>query len=153
VNRYARTSPGQSLEIIPIERPYSFFHLIGTRFGGCQPLRRIFSQVRIHAGRTMVIEKLDAPGDLREENEDLRTRNPDFKSSVAYRLSFFTAKFSTRQRLARVTDTEFIGYAVVKEDSAPSFGDMRQVYESVIRSSRQTNICWTRMNTLTTWQR
>jgi hypothetical protein len=139
VNRYARTSPGQSLEIIPIERPYSFFHLIGTRFGGCQPLRRIFSQVRIHAGRTMVIEKLDAPEDLREENEDLRTRNPDFKSSVAYRLSFFTAKFSTRQRLARVTDTEFIGYAVVKEDSAPSFGDMRRVYESVIRPSRQTN--------------
>jgi hypothetical protein len=139
VNRYARTSPGQSLEIISIERPYSFFHLIETRFGGCQPLRRIFSQVRIQPGRTMVIEKLGDPEDLREENGDLLMRNPDFKSSVAYRLSFFTAKFATRQRLAHVTDTDFIGYAVVKEDSAPSFGTKRRVYESVIRPSRLVN--------------
>jgi hypothetical protein len=139
VNRYARTSPGQSLEIISIERPYSFFHLIETRFGGCRPLRRIFSQVRIHQGRTMVIEKLDSPDDLREENEDLRTRNADFKSSAAYRLSFFTAKFTTQQRLAHVSDADFIGYAVMKEDNAPSFGDKRRVYESVIRPSRLVN--------------
>ncbi len=87
----------------------------------------------------MVIEKLGDPEDLREENEDLRTRNPDLKHSVAYRLSFFTAKFATTQRLARITDEEFIGYVVVKEDSAPSFGDKRRVYESVIRPSRTAN--------------
>lgn len=139
MNRYARTCPGQSLVVIPIERPYSFFHLIESRFGGCQPLRRIFSQVRLHHGRTMVMERLGEPEDLREENEDLRTRNPDFKSSVAYRLSFFTAKFTTRQRLFRLTDGEFIGYVVVKEDSAPSFGERRRVYESVIRPSRLVN--------------
>jgi hypothetical protein len=139
VKRYARTCPGQSLEVIPIERPYSFFHLNETRFSGCQPLRWIFSQVRLHHGRTMVIEKLGEPEDLREENGDLRTRNPDFKSSVAYRLSFFAAKFATQQRLARLTDGEFIGYAVVKEDSAPSFGERRRVYESVIRPSRLVN--------------
>jgi hypothetical protein len=124
---------------MPIERPYSFFNLIETRFGGCQPLRRIFSQVRIQQGRTMVIEKLGDPDDLREENEDLRTRNPDFKSSAAYRLSFFTAKFTTRQRLPHVSDADFIGYAVVKEDSAPSFGNKRRVYESVMRPSRLVN--------------
>jgi hypothetical protein len=42
VNRYARTSPGQSLEIISIERPYSFFHLIETRFGGCRAIEADF---------------------------------------------------------------------------------------------------------------
>lgn len=139
VNRYARTSPGQSLEIIPIERPYSFFNLLVERFSGCQPLRRIFSQVRMHHSRTMVIEKLDAPEDLHEENDDLRTRNPDLIPCTAYRLSFFTSKFAMRRRLARVTDEDFIGYAVVKEDSAPSFGNVRRVYESVIRPSRLTN--------------
>ena len=87
----------------------------------------------MHNGQTMVIEKLGDPEDLREENTDLRTRNPDLKSSAAYRLSFFTAKFATRQRIAHVTDKDFIGYAVVKEDSAPSFGDKRRVYESVNR--------------------
>jgi hypothetical protein len=69
----------------------------------------------------------------------LRTRNPDFQSSTAYRLSFFTAKFSARQELARVSNAKFIGYAVVKEDRAPSFGNMRRVYESVIRPSRLVN--------------
>ncbi len=93
----------------------------------------------MHEGRTMVIESLADPEDLREENEDLRTRNPDFQLSKAYRLSFFTARFTTQQRLPHVTDDEFIGYAVVKEDCAPSFGEKRRVYESVIRSSRLTN--------------
>jgi hypothetical protein len=87
----------------------------------------------------MVIEKLGDSEDLREENEDLRTRNPDFNSSAAYRLSFFAAKFTTPQRLARLTDGDFIGYAVMKEDSAPSFGNKRRVYESVIRPSRLVN--------------
>lgn len=131
VNRYARASPGQSLEIIPIERPYSFFNLIGTRFAGCQPLRRIFSQVRMHQGRTMVIEKLGAPEDLREENEDLRTRNPEVVPSAAYRLSFFIRKFTTHRGLTTAADEDFIGYAVVKEDAKTPLGDMRRVYESV----------------------
>ena len=139
VNRYARTSPGQSLEIINIERPYSLFHLIETRFGGCQPLRRIFSQVRTQQGRTLVIEKLDAPEDLREENADLLTRNPDFKSSVAFRLCFFSAKFDTPPQIAHVEDEDFIGYTVFKWDQAPSFGHRRRVYESVIRISRLVN--------------
>lgn len=136
MNRYARTSLGKSLEIISIERPFSLFHLIETRFGGCQPLRRIFSQVRTHQGQTMVIEKLGEPEDLREENADLLLRNPDFKSSVSYRLSFFSANFTSRQRLARLEDKDLIGYAVLKLDHAPSFGHRQRVYESVIRPVR-----------------
>lgn len=87
----------------------------------------------------MVIEKLVDPRDLREENEDLRARNPDFNSSVAYRLSFFKAKFTTRKWIARVTNRDFLGYAVVKEDSAPSFGNIQRVYESVVLPSRLEN--------------
>jgi hypothetical protein len=139
VNRYARTCAGKSLEIIPIERPYSFFQLIGTRFAGCQPLRRFFSQVRMHQGRTMVIEKLGAPEDLREENEDLRIRNPAMAPLAAYRLSFFTSKFTTRRGLATAADDDFIGYAIVKEDENPPLGSTRRVYESVLRPSRMVN--------------
>ncbi len=139
MNRFARTSPGQSLEIVPVERPYSFFHLIEGRFPGCQPLRRIFSQVRMHQGRTMVIEQLGQPDDLREENEDLRTRSPDLKSSAAYRLSFFKSQFATPRGLKTATEEDFIGYVVVKEDSALSFGKMRRIYESVIRPIRVVN--------------
>ncbi len=139
MNRYARTAPGQALEIIPTRRPFSFFNFIETRFRGYQSLRRILSQVRMHNGKTMVIEKLNRPDDLREENEDLRKRNADFLSSKAYRLSFFTREFSTKHGLTTATDQEFIGYAILKKDVAPSFGTVRRVYESVIRSSRHDN--------------
>ncbi len=57
------------------------------------PLRRIFSQVRLNHGQTMVAERLNDPDDLREENEDLKKHSPDFSGSVALRLSFFKKKF------------------------------------------------------------
>jgi hypothetical protein len=142
VNHYARTSPGVSLEIIPIERPHSLFKLMEERFRGCDPLCRIFSQVRVHDGQTMVVEVLGCPDDLREENEDLRKHSPDFAGSVAHRLSFFKKKFSTRRGLASAKDQDFIGYAVLKADRAPSFGRsgvIRRVYESVITPSRHDN--------------
>lgn len=136
MNRYARTSPGQTLEIISIERPYSFFNLIAARFSDCKPLRRLFSQARMHQGRTMVIETLGTPEDLREENEDLRAHNPDLASSTAHRLSFFTRKFTTRRGLASTTDRDFLGYMVVKKDVAPSLGKILRIYESVLRPPR-----------------
>lgn len=142
MNRYARTSAGVSLEIITIERPFSFFKIAQERFTRCDPLRRIFSQVRLHDGKTMVIEKLGNPDDLREENEDLKKHSPDFTGSTAYRLSFFQKKFSTKRGLATTKETEFIGYAVLKTDTAPSFGKsgvIQRVYESVIRPSRHDN--------------
>src|SRR5438093_1088879 len=102
MNRYARTAPGQTLEIIPTRRPFSFFNFVETRFKEYQPLRRILSQVRMHDDKTMVIEELDKPADLNEENQDLRKRNPDFApaSSRAYRLSFFTKEFPTKPKTA-----------------------------------------------------
>ena len=93
----------------------------------------------MHLGRTMVIEKLGIPEDLREENEDLRTRNPDMVSSTAYRLSFFTRKFTTQRGLLNTTDNDFLGYVVVKEDTALSFGTIQRIYESVLRPPRHDN--------------
>jgi len=87
----------------------------------------------------MAIEKLDDPEDLREENEDLRKRNPDLASSAAWRLSFFTRRFATRRGLPDVAEKGFIGYLIFKEDTAPSFGRIGRVYESVIRPSRHDN--------------
>src|SRR6266542_794296 len=136
MNRYARTAPGQTLEIISTSPPFSFFNFVETRFSAYQPLRRILSQVRMHAGRTMVVERLDQPQDLREENEDLRKRNPDFASSTAFRLSFFTKEFSTKRGLVTLEDRDFIGYAILKEDVARSFGTVRRVYESIIKTRR-----------------
>jgi hypothetical protein len=126
VNRYARTSPGQSLEIISIERPYSFFDLIGTRFSGCRPLGRLFSQVRMQQGQTMVIEKLGTPEDLREENEDFADAQsrPGFQHSVSPELFHSQIHDAARlgqhdgQRLPRLRGGEGGRRAVVCENPA-----------------------------------
>jgi hypothetical protein len=87
----------------------------------------------------MVVEQLGNPKDLLEENEDLQKHSPDFAKSTAYRLSFFKRKFANRRGLNSTKDAEFIGYAIVKEDYAPSFGEIRRIYESVIHPSRHDN--------------
>jgi hypothetical protein len=51
-------------------------------------------------------------------------------------LSFFTKSFRTRRGLSSVTDDEFLGYAILKEDHLPGTDKQVRVYESVIRQSQ-----------------
>jgi len=59
--------------------------------------------------------------------------------SLTHRLSFFTKAFSSIGDLDDITDNEFIGYAIVKNDTLPSGGGCLRVYESVVRLSRHPN--------------
>jgi hypothetical protein len=138
MNRYARTASSEALEFISIQRPFSFFHIAETRFTGCDPLRRLFSQVRMLQGKTLVVETLKEPDDLREENEDLRKRDPSLNSN-AYRLSFFSKSFATSRGLAAAGNEDFLGYVILKQDTMPIFGSSHRVYESVIKNSRYPN--------------
>jgi hypothetical protein len=87
----------------------------------------------------MVVEQLDAPEDLRQENEDIAKRYPGFTQSAAYRLSFFSKAFSTAHGLRGVDENQFIGYAVVKQDQIPGDGSSVRVYESVLCQGRRPN--------------
>lgn len=57
--RYGRVGSATSLLIEPIDRPFSNFAFIESRFPGVVPLRRVFSQIRSHGGKTLVVEELD----------------------------------------------------------------------------------------------
>lgn len=143
MEHYARTiqgKTGKKPDFIPITRPFSNFDFIEKTFAGLTPLRRIMSQVRQRGdARTMVIEELEEADDLREENEDIRIRYPNFSDSKAYRISFYTKGFSTKRGLSSVTEKEFIGYAVVKQDTIPGMSDVGRIYESVIKPSGHVN--------------
>ena len=71
----------------------------------------------------MVIEEIGGAGDIIEENEDIKTRYPDFNKSTTYRLSFFKKKFLTKRGLSTSIHSDFIGYAIVKSDD---FQDARK---------------------------
>lgn len=138
---WARECRSVSVEVEPIERPFSNFTYIDDHFPDIWPLRRIFSQVRAQGGKTMVVERLrprDAK-DLSEENEDIGQRFQSPVSSRVWRLSFFRKSFPTKADLHGVSDEDFIGYAIVKSDSVANEGTTSRIYESLIVPSPREN--------------
>jgi hypothetical protein len=89
----------------------------------------------------MVVECLDAAQarDLSEENEDIEKRFRKQVQSRTWRLSFFTKSLSGTQALRRAQDADFLGYAIVKQDSVAGEGCVSRIYESVIAASRHEN--------------
>ena len=127
-----------------IARPFSNFDFFDRCFpetGPVGPLRRIFSQVRLLGAKTMVLEELNPRGakDLSEENEDIEKRFQATLSTRVWRLSFFAKAFSTKRGLASVRDDDFLGYAIVKQDSVPPSRSCTRIFESVILPSRRAN--------------
>ncbi len=139
MSRYAREADAVELEVIPATKPFSNFDFIDRRFEGLLPLRRIFSQARLHGYQTLVVEQLRLTDDLREENDDLAQRIGLVRSSAAWRISFFTKAFKTTRGLKSATNEDFLGYAVVKADDVAGAGKSMRVYEAVMRPSRRSN--------------
>ena len=92
---YARSAEAHGVtSYVDLRRPRSNFDLVETEYEGLTTLRRILSQVRQRGGCTAVIDELGEPGEIREENEDVRLRFPDFTPSKLRRIGFFTKSFS-----------------------------------------------------------
>lgn len=135
-----RNADSKKTEIFSLLRPFSMFDFVETRFKGLGPLRRILSQVRNLSGTTMVCEHLEFSNEIVEENEDLNIRYGQMPDSSVVRLSFFNKEFITEKGLSTATSEQFLGYAVIKEDSV---GDQHciRIYESVLKPSLHPNNC------------
>ena len=141
--RYARDTHGNVLEICSVERPFSNFDFVEKEFSGLPSLRRIMSQVRLHGSKTMVVEELpDIAEDIAQEDADiaryagLTGTYAGICDSRVRRVSFFTKKFSTPEEIAGISDDEFLGYAILKEDDVLGLGRSIRVFESVVRPNR-----------------
>ncbi len=135
--RYADTCGAP--RIVDLRRPRSNFDMIEKECRGLVTMRRILSQVRQHRGSTAIIEDLNEPEEIREENEDIRLRFPGFISKRLQRISFFAKTFKTVRGLAGATAGEFLGYVILKEDCIPGMDLMPRIYESVVRPSKHEN--------------
>lgn len=137
---YARRAEGRGKpRFLDLRRPKSNFDLVEIDYRGLVTMRRILSQVRQHGGTTAVIEDLNEPDEIREENDDIRLRFPDLVPGRLQRISFFAKNFTTARGLAGATSHEFLGYIILKEDYIPGMNLMPRIYESVLRLSRHEN--------------
>lgn len=134
-----RNVPGREIEWINtgIERGFSNFLFIDSRYKSNTVLRRIFSLARKHGYRSLLIDEIpenDSPL-LVEENVALRVRRPDFVDSTVHRFSFFRCEAGHT-----LNQEDFIGYAVFKMDSFKSpEKSVDHVFESVMPSPRDSN--------------
>ena len=141
INRFSRTVPALSPpEYIDIKRPKSLFDLVESRFEGLPSLHRILSQIRALQGETIVIEKVGASDDLREENEDIAKRGLDLTESASWRMGFFKQQIDSTGTLAELRQDCFLGYAVIKHDrSSSSSYNKTRIFESVVKQSCREN--------------
>lgn len=82
------------LEFFSFDQPFSAFKFVEERFGDRISIHRCLSLARAKGCRTVVIEKIQPIGLLKEENEELHTMGC-WSSSDIYRLSFFSRKIRT----------------------------------------------------------
>ena len=96
---FARECSTTSQEILSLDPPFSNFDFVDSTFPDLWPLRRVFSQVRLRNGRTMVVEELDLSGakDIAEETEDIQKRLQTTVSSRVCRLVFSTSHSPLRR--------------------------------------------------------
>lgn len=136
MKKYARIAQNVKIDSIPIEKPFSNFEYIESNYDGIASLSRIFSQIRQHEGKTMVVELLEESEDINQENEDIKKEIGDnFESCEVFRLSFFDCQFDNPNEIESISNDNFLGYAIIKKDKSSSSYSKTRIYESVIRQS------------------
>ena len=115
-----------------LERPFSSFDFVDSNFGGCDSIRRLFSLSRSLEGKTLLEEDLPNCSDVTTENDEITAIYPDYKITGLKRLSFWSSRFSSLQRIKRRKSAELLGYAILKKDTVPSLNvNDWHVFESV----------------------
>lgn len=114
------------------ESGFSNFQFVDERYSANSILRRIFSLARKSDYQSVLIERIapSACSLLDEEDVALSLRNPTFKGSTVTRLTFLTSAVDVEPE-----QSDFIGYAVVKQDDL-GHSQRTHVYESVMPPPR-----------------
>ncbi|MGA2070876.1 MAG: hypothetical protein ABSG97_05960 [Sedimentisphaerales bacterium] len=80
----------------------------------------------------MVWEEIQDSEDLKQENEDIRLKHPDFKPVRTVRLSLYKKDLSTQKGLASAGDS-FLGYVIIRQIDNPK---KTWIFESVLKPNQ-----------------
>ncbi len=115
-----RTIHPHNAEIISTTPPFSCFQFVEDNFVSSLAVHRCFSLARSEGIQTLVVEEIEEAGLVSDENKEILTYVPDHKMTGLKRLSFWRSGFKRRIALNSKTDSNLIGYAIIKKDCAPS---------------------------------
>lgn len=108
------------IKIISVISPFSSFQFIEDNFNCSPAVHRCFSIARSAGFQTLVVEDCTAAGLVLDENQEIPTYVTDHQMTGLKRLSFWKPNFIRRVALKSKTDSDLIGYVILKKDSVPS---------------------------------
>ena len=123
--------------LVDVRAPFSNFNFVEQLFSK-GPIQRILSLARMNDFSTMIVEEIESVGYSKEDDEELLEARLGLSTKKLKRLSFFKAVFKSVDDIEKLSNEDYIGYAILKE--IPWGNRFRWiVFESVIQPSRHDN--------------
>ena len=131
-----------SVKIISTASPFSGFQFVEDYFDSSPAVHRCFSLARSADVQTLVVEEISEAGLVLDENQEIITYVPDHKMTGLKRLSFWMSEFKREHALKSKTDSDLIGYAIIKKDCSLSRGyDTWHIFEAVFSKYPHKHNC------------
>ncbi len=138
---HRRISPN-NVKIISTASPFSGFQFVEDYFDYSPAIHRCFSLARSEGVQTLVIEEIAEAGLVSDENQEILTYVPDHKMTGLKRLSFWRPEFKRKTAFNSKSDSDLIGYAIIKKDCAPSRNyDAWHIFEAVFSKYPHKHNC------------
>jgi len=140
---HRRVSCNREPVILDIAQPFSSFDFIDNNLGGIPSARRLFSLARSFDAQTFVIEDIPSVGLIEDENNEISNLYSDYKSGALKRFSFWRKPFKTVRGLESANKSDFIGYAILKQDLVPSMPGRNEwhIFEAVFPKYNHHHNC------------
>jgi hypothetical protein len=118
---FARSGQATHVEFQDLSPPFSNFQFVDFLLpdGDYSAVRRLFSLARRSEGQGLVIEDIEAAGAVADENAELKTLFPGYQCTGLKRITFWRQPCAASPDIERLSDEDFLGYAIIKHDSIP----------------------------------
>jgi hypothetical protein len=140
---FARLGRATHAEYRDIRPPFSNFQFVDALLPGGEynAVRRLFSLARREGGQTLILEDIDAAGAVEDEIAELEMLFPGYRCGGLKRLSFWAQCCPAWPQNALLTDSDLLGYAIIKHDSIPGEFSRWHIFESVFRKYPHEHNC------------
>jgi hypothetical protein len=142
---YARLQPATQTSFESIRPPFSNFQFVDSLVPGDgkpDAVRRFFSLARRdNEGKTLILEDISPAGAVEDEITELSILYPAYYCTGLKRLTFWSRSCASTADMAHLTNDDLLGYAILKQDTAPTFKPKWHIFESVFKNISHHNNC------------
>ena len=140
---FARLGQATHVEFQDVSPPFSNLQFVDTLLpgGDHDAVRRMFSLARRGGAAALILEDIQAAGAVEDEIAELKSLFPGYQCADLKRLSFWKAPCTASPDVARLLDSDLLGYAIIKHDCIAGSFSGWHIFESVFRKYDHKHNC------------